>query len=43
MSKKLFDVYIRYSIKAESEEEVLENWDDGELVFQEITDIIEVL
>jgi hypothetical protein len=43
MSEKMFDVYVRYSIKAESETDVYEKWDSGELVFQEITDVIEVL
>lgn len=40
---KMFDVYARYLVKAETEEEVLEKWEAGEAVFQGFEDIIEVL
>lgn len=41
--KKVFDIYVRYSVKANTPDEVYDAWDDGKAVFQEFTDIIEVL
>lgn len=40
---KMFDVYVRYTIAAESEAEALDKWDEGEAVFQEFDAIIEVM
>jgi len=43
MSEKFFDIYVRYSVKAENQEAAYDAWDDGKAVFQEFIDILEVL
>ena len=43
MSEKIFDIYVRLSVKAENEDAAYDAWDNDEAVFQEFTDIVEVL
>lgn len=44
MSKdKLFDIYAKFTVKARDSEHALEMWDQGEAVFQEFEDIVEVI
>lgn len=43
MSEKIFDIYVRYSVKAENEDAALDKWDEGKAVFQEFEQIVEVL
>jgi hypothetical protein len=39
----LYDVVVRFAVKASSPEEALELWDAGKCVLQEVEDIREVL
>lgn len=39
----LYDVVVRFAVKASSPEEALELWDAGKCVMQEVEDIREVL
>lgn len=39
---KMFDIYVKYSVQAENEDEALDKWDEGKAVFQEFEDIVEV-
>lgn len=40
---KLYDVVVRFAVKASSEEEALEKWDAGECILNEVEAIREVL
>ena len=39
---KTYDIYARYTVKAESHDDALNRWDAGEAAFQEWVDVIEV-
>lgn len=42
MDERLFDIYVRYSVKAKDADHALDLWDDGKAAFQEFEDVVEV-
>ena len=38
----LFDIYAKFTVDADNEDDALDKWDEGKAVFQEFEQIVEV-